>query len=71
MDGPRGYLAPLIRQRKTNAILFHLHVESKKTKQTKTDSNTENKLVIAKGEEGGRMGVKDKGDLRYKLLVIK
>lgn len=40
----------------TNTVWFHLHVESKKlnkrTNKTKTNSDTENRLVVTR-EEGG------------------
>ena len=33
MDGLRGHYAKYVRQRKTNIILYHLYVESKKVIQ--------------------------------------
>ena len=56
-----------INQRKTNDIWFHLRVESKKPNtRTKQNRNrlldTENKLVVTRGEEGVGMGEIGKGD---------
>ena len=46
-----GIMLNEISQRKTNTILFQLYIESekkKKNKYKKTDSDTENKLVVAR-----------------------
>ena len=62
-----------ISQRKTNTELCHLCVDSKKTPKTKEIQghiDTENRLVVARGE---RWGMVEMGESfkRYKLLVIK
>ena len=56
MDGPRGYYASEIWQRKTNTVYFHLHLESKKTNEQniKRHIGIENKLF--QGEEGFECG---------------
>lgn len=43
---------------------MHLSKRTKEKEEThkKTDSNTESKLVVAKGEAGGEMGEIDQGD---------
>ena len=58
-----GFMISKIRQRKTNTIWSHLHVESKK--QSKQNENrlidTENKQVAARGEEDEGWGELDVG----------
>ena len=56
MGGPKKHYAKLnisIRQRKTNAVWFYLHVVATKwnkwTNKAKTDSDLEKKIVVAKG----------------------
>ena len=53
--------------RKTDIIWSHLNMDSKNTKQmnkqkTETDTHTENKLKVAREEEGRGMVKKGKGD---------
>ena len=55
-----GIILSEISQTKTNTRLFHLYVESKKQKMNKQNRNrlidTENKLVVSRGERGWGMG---------------
>ena len=56
-----------VSQRKTNIVCYHLHVESLKKDtnelfyKTERDSQTENKIVVTKGDRGSRdrLGVRD------------
>ena len=49
----KGIMLSEISQRKTNAIWFHLYVESKKqNKQTVTNLDTKNKLMVTRWEVG-------------------
>ena len=59
-----GIMLGEITQRKTNTLLFHLYVKSKKPKQAnkynkiETDFiDTENQLVVSRGEGGRVFGV--------------
>ena len=41
----------------------------KQTNKTETDSGTENRLMVARGDGGGRWGEKDKRMEKYRLVV--
>ena len=54
--------------------MFHLYVKSKEhNKWTNKNGNrlidTENRLIVARGEEFGRVGEKGEGIKKYKLVV--
>jgi len=74
MDGPRDYHMRWSCQRKTNITWYHLYVEfkiwCKRIYKTETDSQTENKLMVTKGEEGERIKWEFQIS-RYKLPYIK
>ena len=62
---PKNIMLSEVSQRKTNTV-YHLYVDSKNnanesTYKTETDSQTENKLMVTKGERGewGKLGVWD------------
>ena len=55
-----GIMLSKISQRKTDTVRFYLYVESKKQSKNKP-VNTENKLVVARGEESAGMGKTGRG----------
>ena len=69
MDGPRGYYASEISQRKINTIWFHLYAESKGEKKEQTNQKQTHKYSGQFGDgqrvgvywEAGRMGWRGKG----------
>ena len=74
MDGPRDYHTKWVRQRKTNTIWYHVHVESKKYIQNRNiPTDVENKLMLTKverwGGERNKLGVLDQ--YIYTLLYVK
>ena len=61
MDGPRDYHTKWVRQRKTNTIWYHVHVESKKyiqmnlfMKQKQTHRHRKQTYGYQRGKAGGR-----------------
>ena len=59
MDGPEGMMIRKISQRKTKTTLFHSHVENNKY------MDTENRIVITRGEGGWGVGKRDKVTYMY------
>ena len=51
----KGIMLSEIRRRNTISLWFHLYVESKKQNRSSL-TDTENKLVVARGERGWRVG---------------
>ena len=74
-NGHREYYALVkeLRQRKTNSLGYHLHVESKKRKQvyiTKQRlTQTENKQVVTSGKREG--GTRQVGDEEIQTIMNK
>ena len=70
MDGPRGYYAKWIKSEKDKYNIISLIVESKEQKRTnKTNSDTENKPMLAKWKGGWGAGWKGEGIKQHRLAV--